>query len=557
MSEDLSGIFNPEAKTIGKIFDGGDGYYQIPDYQRLYSWNDEQIEQLWEDVYSAMESNDESYFLGPMILIRTKDGYFDVVDGQQRLTTLTILFCVLRDLYFKDDKKILNAIKSLVDEQYRLRLITQAHYQNQFEQEILNCVKFPQNELTKKQREENKFINAALIFKEKLEAIGDKNDHIAKLVDYLLNKIIMITITCSNQSFAIKLFQVLNTRGLDLSPADLIKSYLYRECEENKTKQFISTWSEVEDISKQIGESLTELFTYYEYHLLAQNPKRSLYEELTFQFKNRDTNNIIYEVKKFVESFNEIYEMKSKVIFSFRYLPNQVFWKAILTTAKNVEFNDFEGLCKELRKIYYSYWIAGYTTSKIKQLSFNLIGWVKEKKQLDKIRKDIEKKMTEDDVTRRMTENLQNDVDDERWLKPLLTLIEYAQTDDSKISFIEHDSKLHVEHILPKKWDEIDEWKKKWNEEQVENWLRKIGNLTLLSGKKNIAACNDSFDNKKDIYKESHGGTTAFEISKKIINKSDWAENEVKKRQKWMIEQIETVLGLKLNGCTANAYNTA
>lgn len=545
MSEDLRGIFHPEAKTIMKIFCDADSYYRIPDYQRPYSWNDAQIEQLWEDVYSAMESDDESYFLGPMILIRTKDGYFDVVDGQQRLTTLTILFCVLRDLYFKDDKKIINAIKSLVDQKYRLRLITQSHNQNQFEQEILNGVRFPQNELTKKQREENKFINAALIFKEKLEAIEDKNGHIAKLVDYLLNKIIMITITCSDQSFAIKLFQVLNTRGLELSHADLIKSSLYGQCEENKRGYFVSTWREVENISKQIGESLADLLTYYGYYLLAQNPKRSLYEELTTEFKGKDSNNIIYEVKKFVESFNEICEMESKLIFSFRYLPDQLFWKAILTTAKNVKFNDFEGFCKELRKLYYSYWIAGYTTSKIKQISFNLIGWVKEKKQLDEIRRNIEKKMTEDNVTRRMTENLQNYVDDERWLKPLLTLIEYAQTDDSKISFIEHDSKLHVEHILPKKWDEIDEWKKKWTEEQAKKWLRKIGNLTLLSGKKNIAACNDSFDKKKYIYKESHGGTTAFEISKEIINKSDWSENEVEKRQKWMIEQIETVFGIK------------
>src|SRR3989304_6903439 len=123
MPEDTSGIFKPDAKTIVKIFSDADSYYQVPDYQRPYSWEDEQIEQLWDDLNSAIESGDESYFLGPMILIKTKDG-FDVVDGQQRLTTLTILFCVIRDLY-KDElekldraliKKIKNAIKSMVDE---------------------------------------------------------------------------------------------------------------------------------------------------------------------------------------------------------------------------------------------------------------------------------------------------------------------------------------------------------------------------------------------------------------------------------------------------------
>jgi uncharacterized protein with ParB-like and HNH nuclease domain len=62
MPEDLASIFKPEAKTILKIFCDADSYYQIPDYQRPYSWNTEQIEEMWDDIYSAMEANDESYF---------------------------------------------------------------------------------------------------------------------------------------------------------------------------------------------------------------------------------------------------------------------------------------------------------------------------------------------------------------------------------------------------------------------------------------------------------------------------------------------------------------
>ncbi len=294
--------------------------------------------------------------------------------------------------------------------------------------------------------------------------------------------------------------------------------------------------------------TMEDLFTLYEYYLLARNPKRSLYEELisTDKFKDEEPNKIIFEFYKFIECFNKIFQMESKLVFSFWYLPNQVFWKTILTTAKDVGFSDFGGLCKELRKVYYSYWMAGYTTSKIKQLSFNLIGWVKEKKQLTEIRKETEMKMTEDNVIKLMTENLQNDVYGEPWLKPLLALIEYEQTDDSKISFIELNNKLHVDHILPAKWYLIDDWKKKWTKNQADKWLHKIGNLTLLSGKKNIAASNDSFKKKKDIYEKGHGGTTAFEISKQIIGKLDWLENDVEKRQKWMTGQIETILGLNL-----------
>jgi len=301
------------------------------------------------------------------------------------------------------------------------------------------------------------------------------------------------------------------------------------------------------------------LFTYYEYYLLAKNPKRSLYEELTDKFKGQESNKIIYDFKKFVDFFNEIYRLESKLIFSFWYLPNQVFWKAILTTSKNEGFSEFDELCKELRKMYYSYWIAGYTTSRIKQLSFNLIGWLKDKKKLGDIKKEIEKKMLEDNVIRRVTENIQNDVYGESWLRPLLALIEYAQTDDSKLTYIELDSKLHVDHILPQGWESVPVWNKNWTKQQAEKWLNKLGNLTLLSGRKNIAQRNEPPAKKKQMYEKGHGGKTAFEISKKVIEtleKSGWTEKDVEERQKWMIQEIKNILGINLNGGTAHAYST-
>jgi hypothetical protein len=190
-------------------------------------------------------------------------------------------------------------------------------------------VKFPVKELTKKEKEEKKFINTALIFKKKLEELNKHGgiNEIKKFTDYLLNKVVMITIICSKQSYAIKLFQVLNTRGLDLSPADLIKSHLYGKLvDETKRNQFISTWHEIETLSRETNETITDLFTYYEYYLLAQNPKRSLYEELTDKFKSKDSNGVVYEFKKFIDSFIEIYRSESKLIFSFWYLPNQVYW---------------------------------------------------------------------------------------------------------------------------------------------------------------------------------------------------------------------------------------
>ena len=80
MSQNLNDIFKPAALTMKKLFTDSDSYYMIPDYQRPYSWGDEQVEQLWDDLFSAMEEKSDNYFLGPLILTGPHDGRFEVVD---------------------------------------------------------------------------------------------------------------------------------------------------------------------------------------------------------------------------------------------------------------------------------------------------------------------------------------------------------------------------------------------------------------------------------------------------------------------------------------------
>jgi len=201
--------------------------------------------------------------------------------------------------------------------------------------------------------------------------------------------------------------------------------------------------------------------------------------------------------------------------------------------------------------VFYAYWIAGYTTSKIKQRSFNIIGHLKEKKELVEIKREINDKMMADNVVERMSDNINNDAYGEAWTKPLLTLIEYFQTDDAKPAYIEMDRKLHVDHVLPQKWVSISYWKNKWSQEKATFWLSRLGNLALLSGKKNIAASNDSFPKKRKIYKgRGKDGITAFLITQKIIVEKDWTEKEVKNRHKWIIKQVENLLDLKLKKVT-------
>jgi uncharacterized protein with ParB-like and HNH nuclease domain len=543
--DNIRELFKPHAKTVKQIFGDADSYYQIPDYQRPYSWETEQIEQLWEDIYTAMEIDQETYFLGAIILTNPGNGYFEVVDGQQRLTTLTILLCVLRDFYLKRDNALINSIKSLVDGKYRLRLITQSHYQNKFEKEILDAVKLPSERLTKEEREDDPFVNAVLIFRDKLKSVRNI-DTIRKFLEYLMNRVVLITITCSNQAFAIKLFQVLNTRGLDLTNTDLIKSHLFGNCAKDKLAQLKASWIQIETIAEEAYDDTDRMITYYGLSVLERNPRSTMSAELLDHrdFKTKDSNSIVFDMLTFSKAYKQLWSTESKLMFSFWYLPNDIYWKSILTTAIHRDYKDFLALAKQLRKLYWSYWIAGYTISKIKQTSFNLIGWVKAHKPIAFIEKEIDKKISDDNVIPYVKENLDGDAYSERWLKPLLILIEYNRTDDSKLTWIDWDKHLQAEHILPDKWSANPDWKRQWTDDQAEQCLQKLGNLTLLSGKKNIVATNDSFRKKKVAYKKAHGGMTAFEISKEIAELDDWTELEFRRRHNQLKKEALKIIGI-------------
>ena len=557
MTSESGQVFHPKQKSIFKLFGDTDSFYQIPNYQRAYNWMDDQVKDLWDDILKAKDSNYERYFLGPIILVNKKGkNYYEVVDGQQRLTTLTILFCVVRDSFKKKFiengfKRLMNRIEKTIydatDETYRLKLITQKYMQNEFRNEVLKKVKFLGSDVPDNQKKKFKFRNTAQIFKEKLKtfeiANGIKN--LAEFLEYILNSVEVITITCSKSEYAINLFEVLNTRGLELTHADLIKTFLIIKCVEDKKDQFVSDWNYIENKAKDLEKEMTDLLTYYQYYLIARNPKRSLYIELKKEFEEKDPNEVIYGFKKVVSYYEEIMNIDSKVFFSLLYLPNEVYWKAILISAKMVEFHDFNGLCKLLRKLYYSYWIAGYTITKIKQTSFNIIAWIKAGMNLNEVHRKIINKMKIDTVIKKMKDALELNVYKTSWIKPLLLLIEYNQTDDSTIVFIKKERKLHVEHIIPIEWRKENYWVVNWNEGDANEWLNRLGNLTLLAGDKNIIAKYKSFEDKKKIYAgEESGirGVTSFLITQVLIKDDKWTIYEVLNRDKWLKEEIKKVL---------------
>lgn len=584
----MEDVFKPSSLTIKQLFGNTDSLYQIPRYQRAYSWGDDQLDKLWEDLIEAKE-NDPNYFLGSVITAKPEDTstYLDIVDGQQRLTTLTILLCVYRDLFpninndiletdpFAVDNKVIYSSIKFNDRFERLRLRTHSNHQSDFDSIILNgvttVVKKPFKKDLRKDEPKYKFQNTAYFFTSKLTELGESES--GKLINYIFNQVKIIRIDCHSVAFAIKLFQVLNDRGLDLSNSDLIKSYLigliqkkYESDGELKKKmedQFMDDWKVCENYSNQTETSLNDLFVMYEYYLIGQNPKKSLYDQLVDEFKTKDPNQVIRNVKLFIEHYKlRLFDKEDKLIYSYFYITWGMYWRSILLTALSENYTEYDEFLKVFRRYYYLNWISGYTLTRIKQTSFNIIKWIKEKKSLDFIRKELEENLKQNETIKRAVDNLGGEIYFEPWCKPLLFMIEYKQTDNSSLNYFEMgDGNIQVEHILPRAYKNNDDWKDKIDPSQgYDDWINTGGNLTLLSGKKNQQASNNSFDKKilsyrgKGLYLNDNEGVTSFRITQEIVNGYDsskynkeWNINSIVDRWNWFCGEIEVILEIDLS----------
>ncbi|MBK7691541.1 MAG: hypothetical protein IPJ31_10615 [Bacteroidetes bacterium] len=126
-----------------------------------------------------------------------------------------------------------------------------------------------------------------------------------------------------------------------------------------KEERFIADWREMEQTIKNCDINLNDLFIIYEYYILGQNPKKSLYDELQDAFNSLDPNDVISDIKKFATTYYQsIYESRNSIIYSFWYIRWNMYWKSILLTALQTDYAEFDVLTKELRRFYYLYWIA-------------------------------------------------------------------------------------------------------------------------------------------------------------------------------------------------------
>ncbi len=574
-------------------------YYQIPTYQRPYQWTEENCEKLLDDLFSSYEYYKESdYFCGSLVLIaigidsKTNATTYDIVDGQQRLSTFILLAKVLVTLYDKDlneNCKISRGFleKSLgdTDGEKRKRLIfdtiglnAEKDFQNTLDFfDDLDASRGENSKSNDPSKGKNSYLKNAICLKNYLEKkeIADINAFII----WLYLKVIFIKTTCSNISMALRIFSVLNARGLPLHAIDVFKVELLKKLVKEKDQQeFVSRWNALRQKcldneskfpkrkeNKREKNAAEILFSWYLTYLNPVTSGKNMEERLADQFENLNKTPLEYlkSVEDFYNAYCKVLEMQDRHAHLLSYVATDS-WRVILCTSLLHGYNnqEIEDLKELLVKFYYQNWVAEQKEPK-KQTSCNIIKDLKEKQSVGYIASVVKEYLDKNKITQHFRENLQDDhlyekhkrASKNSWLRPILILVEYFMSDDDCPKRIQMDENLHIEHILPKKPNLSSQWAKDFNnEEERKLYTHSLANLTLLGGEKNTTASNRDFKDKKKIYmgeeirlnkKRTFKMMTCYNITKDIAYRyTEWTPKSLETRKEKLIKIIESVLTL-------------
>ncbi|RVZ49757.1 DUF262 domain-containing protein [Helicobacter pylori] len=573
-----------------------EAYYQIPIYQRPYQWTEENCKKLLDDLLSSYEYYKGSdYFCGSLVLIAigtdsaTNAKTYDVVDGQQRLSTFILLAKVLATLYNnealnnKTSKDFLEKSLGDTDGEKRKRLTFNTiglNAKDDFQDALdffddLDASKGKDSKSNGSSKSKNNYLKNAVCLKNYLKEKEIEN--INAFIKWLYFKVVFIKTTCPNISMALRIFSVLNARGLPLHAIDIFKAELLKKlAKEKDQEEFVFRWnalcqkcSENESKFPKRKENKREknaaeiLFSWYLAYLNPVTGAKSMEERLADQFEklNKPPLEYLKGIEDFYNAYCKVLEMQDWHAHLLSYLASD-FWRVILCTSilHHYSDQDIETLKELLVKFYYQNWVAEQKEPK-KQTNCNIIKALKEKQSVENIASIVKEYLNGNKITQHFKEKLEDDhlyekhkkASKNSWLRPILILVEYSMSDDPKPKRIQKDD-YHIEHILPQNPDPSSQWVKDFSEEERERYTHSLANLTLLGGTKNAQASNLDFKDKQKIYmgeeiklnkKKPFKVMTCYKMTIDIAHHyTEWKPKSLEKRKEELIGIIESVLTL-------------
>lgn len=516
--------------------------YEIPAYQRPYSWDKVNVEQLLDDLWESYEAKDEEYFIGSLITIeREKDRLYEVVDGQQRLTTLNLIFSRLRDAVDEPAKTALGGRvlpqNPLTGEKEAPRLTLRQRDQGFFRRYVLGGEAVPDT-VRKEIAKEQDAPKQRLV--ENLEAIDAFIAHrnqetLKRFANFVLSKVYVVFVTTASWQSAYRLFNVLNARGMALSNADLIKNRLFAQLggDTSRSTDLDEAWLELEEL---IGiERLDQFLAHHRSSIVATKTRKALHEEFepliaavadSFAFLeelNTSARNYLRIQRNDFESPSARRALRSlqRVAFEEWIAPLLAFLNKPVAGLSEAEFVDL------LERITYQNWVRRLAFTARLTVYFQLITAIRDGGSADDIRKII-RANSNDEEFRAL---LDGEVYGRPFAQAVLLRLEEADQDESVTK--DFGGKITIEHVLPQALKD-DYWRERFSEDEHRLWLHRLGNLALLAGIKNYQAKFYSFDRKKEVFLRKND-KVSFDTTKAILAMPEWTPANLVERQTELI----------------------
>ena len=564
-----------DQKSIKSLLEDKKSDFIIPDYQRPYAWDEKECQQLWDDIFefAIPEGNaqkfdrNEEYFLGPIVTFINDDKKMEIIDGQQRLTTIMLL---LRAFYAKfgkmqdeESKLTRESIEKCIwktDELGRPNMndlkIDSEVATDDNKEEFLNILRtgFIDKEYKSKYAENYRF------FEKKInEFIESYPTYFSYLPIRILNNCILLPIEAESQETALRIFSTLNDRGMPLSDADIFKAQFYNYYNQQGKEQkerFIERWRNLEDVCEKIfhpisGTPMDELFTRYMYFeraklgikLSTTEALRKFYEKDKYALlKKEDTLTNLELLADFWKSVadqddDRFSENILRKLFVLNYAPNGM-W-TYFTSVYFMQNKDDQGLLEEnefdafLSKTIAFIWIYAITNPGVNSLrtpvysemvnivNGNRITFEDSKFESAAIKNAME--YYEFKNGRPITKSM---------------LVWWAFSDKEQ-ELLDLNEPFEIEHIYARNRQGKDELLS--NKENMES----LGNKAILEKRINIRASDYRFSDKKKYYigytngrNQAKEGTKVKELTNLASLKTDFLENDIIERKNNIIEKF-------------------
>lgn len=564
---------NVDQKNICALLGDKKSDFIIPDYQRPYAWTEEECQTLWEDIFEFsfpegkynQFNNDEEYYLGPIVTFKNNEGKLEVIDGQQRLTTIMLL---LRAFYVRfgsmkteesmKTKELIAKCLWKTDEfgtanLNELKIDSEVATDNDKE-EFLDILKTGEV----KENQKSKYANNYRFFQKKIEEfLNEYLDVFSYLPIRILNNCILLPIEADNQNTALRIFSTLNDRGLPLSDADIFKAQFYKYYSNKGEKDlFIKKWKELEETCEKIfkpqqGTPMDELFTRYMYFERAKQGNKSSTTEALRKFYEKDDYAILKKeqtldnLSSLADFWNDIAnqdeERFSKKIlrklFILNYAPNgmwnyfvSVYFMQNKDSENQLDEEKFYNFLDTIIPFIWAYAVYNPGVNALRTPVYaEMINIVNNKE------------VTFEEFKFELSA-IRNSIENYRYLnqrpitKSMLTWWAF-QNDNQEL--LELSSTFEIEHIFAKNRQENE--KSLTNPENIET----LGNKSILEKRINIRASDYRFEDKVKYYKgftNARGvhkeGTKINELLSMADHRSDYTEKDIKDRNNTIIESF-------------------